>query len=132
MSRDRDDLLRPAGFILQFQAQAPAARSAPRCPQRQHDRVFTMIKPASALLLAAAAAVLPVRADASRPAALLQDWAAANGACRGGSGDDPKTWDACARRDALDARLAAAGWCYGRPDEPGYRRAWHPCGEVRR
>jgi hypothetical protein len=90
--------------------------------------------PPRTLLLAAlaATAALPVRAGTAGPAALLEAWAAANADCRGGRGDDPRTWEACTRRDALDGRLAAAGWCYGRPDEPNYRRVWHRCGEARR
>ncbi|AWB25291.1 hypothetical protein DA075_30670 [Methylobacterium currus] len=58
---------------------------------------------------------------------LLRDWTALNGACRGGRGDDPATLAACDRRDAIDRRLAAAGWCYGRPGDAGYQRVWRPC-----
>ncbi len=82
----------------------------------------------SALVAAAlSASFVPAQAQPAQPTALLRDWAEANSACRGGSGDDPATHDACARRDAIDARLAAAGWCYGRPDDPGYRRTWQRC-----
>ncbi|XYD12283.1 hypothetical protein R1A27_30275 (plasmid) [Methylobacterium sp. NMS12] len=59
--------------------------------------------------------------------ALLRDWSTVNGLCRGGSGDDPRTRAACERRDALDRRLAAAGWCYGRPGDVGAQRTWQPC-----
>jgi hypothetical protein len=77
-------------------------------------------------LLGGAAPGAPARAD-DRPSALLRDWEALNAACRGGSGDDPRTQEACARRDELDRRLAAAGWCYGRPGDLGYQRAWRAC-----
>ncbi|KMO41299.1 hypothetical protein VQ02_06015 [Methylobacterium variabile] len=63
---------------------------------------------------------------------LLRDWAALNSACRGGRGDDPATLEACARRDALDRRLTAAGWCYGRPGDAGYQRTWRSCAEAGR
>lgn len=75
-----------------------------------------------AVLLAAATA-----AQASDVQPLLRDWSALNSACRGGRGGDPATLAACDRRDAVDRRLAAAGWCYGRPGEAGYQRAWRPC-----
>ncbi|KQO56755.1 hypothetical protein ASF22_09505 [Methylobacterium sp. Leaf87] len=64
-------------------------------------------------------------ADARAP--LLQDWAALNAACRGGRGGDPRTLDACARRDVVDRRLIAEGWCYGRPGDAGFQRAWRRC-----
>ena len=52
----------------------------------------------------------------------------ANGRCRGGSGDDPATWEACAERLAFQRRLAALNWCYGRRGEAGYQMQWHRCG----
>lgn len=52
----------------------------------------------------------------------------ANGRCRGGSGDDPATWDACAERLAFQRRLSALNWCYGRRGESGYQMQWHRCG----
>ncbi|AWN35975.1 hypothetical protein [Methylobacterium radiodurans] len=71
----------------------------------------------------------PLTARAEAVPKLLQDWTALNGLCRGGSGDDPRTRAACDRRDAIDRRLAAAGWCHGRPGELGAQRIWRPCGE---
>ncbi|MEE7456353.1 hypothetical protein MPAR168_06155 [Methylorubrum populi] len=79
------------------------------------------------ILLAAAALTGPAAAAPS----LLEDWAALNSACRGGRGDDPRTLEACTRRDALDQRLTAAGWCYGRPGEAGYQRRWRLCTSSR-
>ncbi|WP_288586101.1 hypothetical protein [uncultured Methylobacterium sp.] len=78
-------------------------------------------------LLAAALLGLAGSARAEDVPRLLRDWSTLNGTCRGGRGDDPATPAACERRDALGRRLAAAGWCYGRPGEAGYRRAWRPC-----
>ncbi|MCI9881939.1 MULTISPECIES: hypothetical protein [Methylobacterium] len=66
---------------------------------------------------------------ADAPPALLQDWAALNSACRGGRGDDPRTQEACERRYALDRRLVAGGWCYGRPGDAGYQRVWRRCAD---
>ncbi|MET7241836.1 hypothetical protein ABZT49_00550 [Methylobacterium sp. EM32] len=71
-------------------------------------------------------------AQAGGVAPLLRDWTALNGACRGGRGDDPATLAACERRDALHRRLTAAGWCYGRPGDAGYQRAWRTCGGTGR
>lgn len=81
------------------------------------------------LLLPLLAGLPPARAAPAggEPTALLRDWAAQNSACRGGRGDDSRTQEACTRRDALDRRLNAAGWCYSRPGEAGYQRSWQPC-----
>ncbi|GJD58501.1 hypothetical protein [Methylobacterium dankookense] len=86
---------------------------------------------AAGRLLSAGLLAAPCLARAAEAApdtrALLRDWEALNGACRGGRGDDPGTLEACARRDAVDRQLAAAGWCYGRPGDAGYQRAWQLC-----
>lgn len=67
--------------------------------------------------------------DARDPAALIEEWSRLNSACRGGSGDAPATDAACQARGAVDAKLEAAGWCYGRPGEAGYQNDWHPRSE---
>ncbi|MCE4226112.1 hypothetical protein HCU64_20380 [Methylobacterium sp. C25] len=86
----------------------------------------------SALVVASLCASLSsASAQPAEPTALLRDWATANSACRGGHGDDPATQDACARRETIDARLKGAGWCYGRPGDPGYRRTWQRCSAGR-
>jgi len=51
----------------------------------------------------------------------------ANGRCRGGSGDDPATLDACAERLAFKRRLSDMNWCYGRRGEAGNQMQWHRC-----
>ena len=85
--------------------------------------------PVLALPLLVAAQAAWAAPDGREPTALLREWAALNGACRGGRGDDPRTQAACTRRDALDRRLAAAGWCYGRPGDAGYQRTWQRCAD---
>lgn len=62
-------------------------------------------------------------------AAMIGQWDRFNSACRGGSGDNPETFAACDAREAIAAKLAAAGWCYGRPNEAGYQANWHPSAE---
>jgi hypothetical protein len=47
--------------------------------------------------------------------------------CRGGPGDQPSTHLACDNREKLGKVLKNAGWCYGRPNEPGYMMDWHRC-----
>ncbi len=58
---------------------------------------------------------------------IIDLWAKANSGCRGGSGDDPRTMGACGEREEYDAILQGRGWCYGRPDDAGYQRAWQRC-----
>jgi hypothetical protein len=67
------------------------------------------------------------RPSAEAPTALLAEFEALNGACRGGRGDDPRTVEACAERDAAYRRLEALGWCFGRPGEFEYEKRWQPC-----
>ncbi|MER9302914.1 hypothetical protein [Mesorhizobium sp. M0496] len=58
---------------------------------------------------------------------LLNAEGALNELCRGGSGDDPKTLQACDDRNAVETRLYAAGWCYGKRGQAGYQMKWHRC-----
>ncbi|MBF0138034.1 MAG: hypothetical protein H7833_05695 [Magnetococcus sp. DMHC-1] len=58
---------------------------------------------------------------------LLVRWDELNGRCRGGSGDDQKTWDACDEREKMGDQLKSHGWCYGEPGQFGYQMAWHRC-----
>jgi len=50
-----------------------------------------------------------------------------NDQCRGGSGDDPKTLEACESRDTLNIKLNQLGWCYGKKSDAGYQMKWHQC-----
>ncbi|MFC3690862.1 hypothetical protein [Chenggangzhangella methanolivorans] len=78
----------------------------------------------------AIALLAPADASARSDAfeALIAQWTDLNSACRGGSGDDPKTMKACDERETIGARLKKGGWCYGRPGDAGYQRNWIRCG----
>ena len=58
----------------------------------------------------------------------MTQWNDLNVRCRGGSGDDPATQEACVQREALYPRIVALGWCHGRDGEFGYEAQWHRCG----
>ncbi|PZR93485.1 MAG: hypothetical protein DI537_10205 [Stutzerimonas stutzeri] len=79
---------------------------------------------ALAIGLNAVAAIAQSRND---PKTMQRLWFEANGACRGGSGDDPKTHLACDEREAYAKRLNQLGWCYGKKGEFGYQQKWHRC-----
>lgn len=64
---------------------------------------------------------------AENPQALIDRWATENDRCRGGSGDDDETFQACDRRDALTTQLNAAGWCYGHDGQAEFEREWEVC-----
>jgi hypothetical protein len=66
-------------------------------------------------------------APSSEIKALLATWDTLNGRCRGGSGDDQNTLDACDEREKIAGQLTARGWCYGEPGQAGYQMVWHPC-----
>lgn len=70
----------------------------------------------------------PTAAKQGSSTTLLKRWATENEACRGGAGDSVETDRTCERREAVSARLAAQGWCYGREGEYGYQKDWHRCG----
>lgn len=59
---------------------------------------------------------------------LIASFRSLNSACRGGSGDDPRTQRACAERDRVASALQQAGYCYGRRGEVGAQMIWHRCG----
>ncbi len=59
---------------------------------------------------------------------LLTQWHDLNGQCRGGSGDEQKTVNACERRERVGRQLSQAGYCYGQRGEYGYQMKWHSCG----
>lgn len=84
-------------------------------------------------LAAGAIAICAIASDASAqsrndPKTMQRLWFEANGACRGGSGDNPKTHLACDEREAYGKRLGQLGWCYGKKGEYGYQHQWHRCG----
>ncbi|WP_156167893.1 hypothetical protein [Devosia epidermidihirudinis] len=58
---------------------------------------------------------------------IIDLWSEANSGCRGGSGDDPRTMGACGAREEYHAILQGRGWCYGRPEDAEYQKAWQRC-----
>jgi hypothetical protein len=70
----------------------------------------------TALAIAFAAAVLclvlrlPTPAHAQPP--IVTAWQALNAQCKGGHSDDPKTVEACKKRDEVSARLKRRGCLY--------------------
>lgn len=81
------------------------------------------------LALAALALMIasPAGAVEHPPVALYQRWLHANEDCRGGSGDSADTMRACEYRNAIDRKMAAAGWCYGDGGRGGPYMDWHRC-----
>lgn len=86
----------------------------------------------TAMTLAVCALSSCAAAPATQPdgstARLLNQWGAANGQCRGGSGNEAATWEACERRDELSDALNREGLCYGKQTQYGYQHEWHACG----
>lgn len=60
---------------------------------------------------------------------MIAEWDELNDRCRGGSGDDARTWSACDARDALGEKIDSAGWCQGKIGEWVGDAKWHRCTE---
>ncbi len=90
---------------------------------------FVIWNPSTNLIESETGAVVSTDKKPTAPNRLLRRWAAENDTCRGSSGDNPATWDACKRRDTLGSKLTHIGWCYGREGEAGYQMDWHVCGQ---
>ncbi len=60
-------------------------------------------------------------------ASLMAQWYDQNDRCRGGSGDDPATGQACDEREVTGGKIDALGWCYGEDAEYGYQARWARC-----
>lgn len=89
---------------------------------------FTLVwDPKTGKILSEVGKVSVIDRGVSRPSRLITQWHEQNTACRGGRGDSAETARACGRRDALDSKLAAVGWCYGREGDYGYQMEWHQC-----
>jgi hypothetical protein len=89
------------------------------------------IASATILLLAAGAEV-----KAGSINSQIQSWTDLNRACRGGSGNSPKTWEACKKREAAGGLLKQHGLCQGKYNLEGFsdwkaetlmREKWIPC-----
>ena len=65
-----------------------------------------------ALTLAVLCFVLQLATPAHAQTPLITAWLAANAECRGGRADDPKTLQACEKRDMVSARLKRRGCLY--------------------
>lgn len=50
-----------------------------------------------------------------------------NDKCRGGSGDEASTEQACNDREAIISQIMSKGWCWGPDDKPEYQKDWMPC-----
>lgn len=59
--------------------------------------------------------------------ALIARWKELNELCRGGSGDDPKTMEACDLRDAASTQLDSADICYGEEGQYDSQMEMHRC-----
>ena len=58
---------------------------------------------------------------------LIDDYAFYNDICRGGSGGDDSTWEACGARNYILYTLNRLGVCYGKGDQASYQHRWHSC-----
>lgn len=58
---------------------------------------------------------------------LIADYTFYNGICRGGSGADVSTWQACGARNYVHYRLNVLGVCHGKEDEEIFENEWHKC-----
>lgn len=61
--------------------------------------------------------------------ALLNEIDTVNGQCRGGSGDDPKTMDACNKREAKMQEAEQRGWCWGPQTAANTDKHWMRCSD---
>ena len=59
--------------------------------------------------------------------ALLKEIDTVNGQCKGGSGDDPKTMDACNKREEKMQEAERRGWCWGPQAAASSEKHWIRC-----
>lgn len=59
--------------------------------------------------------------------ALIDQVEKLNDQCRGGSGDDPKTLQACDQREAAMEQVQKSGWCWGPESAIGAEKHWIRC-----
>lgn len=85
--------------------------------------------PVTGRIVAETGKVITTDKGEKSPKRIISQWHDQNGACRGGSGNEDETWRACDRREVIDVKLRAVGWCYGREGEYGYQMSWHICGQ---
>lgn len=58
---------------------------------------------------------------------LMKQWESLNDQCRGGSGDNPATMQACDQRDKVLGKIEAKGWCWGHEGQTGADETWESC-----
>jgi hypothetical protein len=93
-----------------------------------------MLKPSVVFLFLFASACMEAPNESGQTtnaAAMIAQSNELNSRCRGGSGDDPRTHQACAARNALGLQLEAQGFCYGENAEFGYQARWDICDRMR-
>lgn len=105
------------------EAQARWLQERNKCADESCLRIAYVDRLSALILGLKPAAPPPAIADAD----LLETYREFNGRCRGGSGDNPATWQACNERDRLGKELEARDWCYGPKSVPGYQQKWHRC-----
>lgn len=78
--------------------------------------------------------ILPIAANANYfppqdVQKLIEHQEVLNDKCRGGSGKNPKTWQACKKRDEITKKIEKKGYCKGsvNKDAYGYEKEWIPC-----
>lgn len=100
-------------------------------PTTPHSAVTQTARKVTSSLLAALLLTtgMPAQAQDAETQALLADEAILNDRCRGGSGDDTDTWQACGARDYVGYLLSERGYCYGKDGQSGAEMEWHPCTE---
>jgi hypothetical protein len=104
------------------------ARSLPRNARSSGAATVELTwDPVTETILSENSSVVDADRKSGTPSHIIQHWHRENSACRGGSGDLVETFEACERRDFLDAQLVNIGWCYGRKGEAGYQHRWHRC-----
>ena len=67
------------------------------------------------------------RASTCHGEELLSIYTDLNEMCRGWSGDDPQTDEACAVRTKVSTLLWKEGYCFGKHGQSGGEAWWHKC-----
>ena len=81
----------------------------------------------TAFMLALGSSAFAAPTNEELVAMLIQDFGRYDEACRGGSGDETETWEACGSRDYASDLLYEFGWCYGEIGQFGYQMDLHRC-----
>lgn len=81
----------------------------------------------TALMLALGSSAFAAPTNDELVVMLIQDFGRYDETCRGGSGDQTKTWVACGSRDYASDLLHEFGWCLGETGQAAYQMRWHRC-----